>query len=284
VIAVAAGADRKHCAHFAGIGAFGATLGAMTVAVPSFARDSRGFGLPSPMPRWCGLLLCIAPTCVGCAGSDAPCGARLGDRATVEPRWELRREIDAAAEPWTDASSALSLLRDSGEARALVPQSMQPLGSPAAGPLNIQYALDPVALRTDEDREDARILRVTERLSRGFESSAVESSEVESSAVESSAVESLAGAADPHMARRAWVERRFVLEGLASGRTVVVDVPLRGAAGTEREQDIGAASKVFVNGAPVEAPLGASHLSIELARDEATVVRLVRIVRARPAR
>jgi hypothetical protein len=274
VIAVAAGADRKHCAHFAGIGAFGATLGAMTVAVPSFARDSRGFGLPSPMPRWCGLLLCIAPTCVGCAGSDAPCGARLGDRATVEPRWELRREIDAAAEPWTDASSALSLLRDSGEARALVPQSMQPLGSPAAGPFNIQYALDPVALRTDEDREDARILRVTERLSRGFGSNAVESS----------AVESLAGAADPRMARRAWVERRFVLEGLASGRTVVVDVPLRGAAGTEREQDIGAASKVFVNGAPVEAPLGASHLSIELARDEATVVRLVRIVRARPAR
>jgi hypothetical protein len=92
------------------------------------------------------------------------------------------------------------------------------------------------------------------------------------------------GAADPRMARRAWVERRFVVEGLASGRTVVVDVPLRAAAGTDRDQEIGAASRVFVNGAPVEAPLGASHLSIELARDEATVVRLVRVVRPGPAR
>jgi len=196
----------------------------------------------------------IAST-AGCAPSriehdpilrDAPVGAGLD---------ALRQRIDAVAAPWPDASSALSLLRDSGGARAFTPSEVKELVHDGGRRWEVVYRLDPSAVRSELDRADAAILRVTEWISHGSDH-----------ATDSATPET------PGRAFRSTVVRRFRIEGLATGRTVVVDVPLRGAAGPGWLE--GECWQAFVNGAPIEAPLGASHVAIELARDEATVIRV----------
>ncbi len=167
----------------------------------------------------------------------------------------VAQRVDAIAAPWPDASSALSLLRDSGDARALTPREVREVVGDGRWRWEVVYRLDPSAMRSELDRADAAILRVTEWISHGSDEAAGSSSPEA-----------------PGRALRTSVDRRFRLEGLAPGRTVVVDVPLRGASGDGQFE--GDRWQAFVNGAPVEAPLGASHVAIELARDEATVIRV----------
>jgi hypothetical protein len=196
------------------------------------------------------LILCVL--IAGCAPS----------RASREPTPEvmpaevrldvLRRRIDALAAPWPDASSALSLMRDSGEARALTPREVRAISDGVGERWEVEYGLDPSAVRTEADQADAAILRVIEG---GYR-------------------ENASAAGGGSTAAHGFVVRRFRIDGLASGRTVVVDVPLREATGAGRFD--GERWQAFVNGAPVDAPLGASHVAIELARDEATAIRVGR--------
>jgi hypothetical protein len=191
----------------------------------------------------------------GCAPSrisqdQAPEGTPVDARVDA-----LRLRIDAFAAPWPEASSALSLMRDSGEARALTPREVRQLVDGADERWEVVYGLDPSAVRTEVDQADAAILRVTEWISRGADQ-----------------IDDATSVEPPGRVVRPSVVRRFRLEGLASGRTVIVDVPLRGASGAGRRE--GERWQASVNGAPIEAPLGASHVPIELARDEATVIRV----------
>jgi len=196
----------------------------------------------------------IAST-AGCAPSRIEHDPILGGASVGAGLDALRQRIDAVAAPWPDASSALSLLRESGDARALTPSEVKELMHDGARRWEVVYRLDPSAVRSELDQADAAILRVTEWISHGSDH-----------ATDSVTPET------PERLLRSAVVRRFRIEGLASGRTVVVDVPLRGAAGPGWLE--GERWQAFVNGAPIEAPLGASHVAIELARDEATVIRI----------
>jgi hypothetical protein len=62
------------------------------------------------------------------------------------------------------------------------------------------------------------------------------------------------------------VKRKYLVHGLASGRALTLDIPLE-TVGGERLQ-------LFVHGAEVKPEFGATHLVIELARDEATSIEL----------
>ena len=62
------------------------------------------------------------------------------------------------------------------------------------------------------------------------------------------------------------VVRKFLVRGLASGRTLTLDVPLEAANGDRLQ--------LFVHGAEVKPEFGATHVLVELARDEATSIEL----------
>jgi len=62
------------------------------------------------------------------------------------------------------------------------------------------------------------------------------------------------------------VVRRFLVRGLASGRALTLDVPLEAANGDRLQ--------LFVHGAEVKPEFGATHVLVELARDEATSIEL----------
>ena len=62
------------------------------------------------------------------------------------------------------------------------------------------------------------------------------------------------------------VVRKFLVRGLASGRALTLDVPLEAANGVRLQ--------LFVHGAEVKPEFGATHVLVELARDEATSIEL----------
>ena len=62
------------------------------------------------------------------------------------------------------------------------------------------------------------------------------------------------------------VVRKFLVRGLASGRALTLDVPLEAANGDRLH--------LFVHGAEVKPEFGATHVLVELARDEATSIEL----------
>jgi hypothetical protein len=199
--------------------------------------------------------------------SDASARTKAADtRALVEA-------LEKLAAPWRDASSGLSLLREGHSAEPLrlvaLTQEMtqeptqeptqeltQELTQDPSRPQNhgeataqdcswrAEYRLEPRTKHRAGDDDpigaqfdaDARMVMVEERGLR----------------------RSIGGQVS--------VVRKFLVRGLASGRTLTLDVPLEAANGDRLQ--------LFVHGAEVKPEFGATHVLVELARDEATSIEL----------
>jgi hypothetical protein len=185
-----------------------------------------------------------------------------GTRALVEA-------LETLAAPWRDASGGLSLLREghSAEPLRLAALTQEPTQEPTqeltqeptqdpSRPQNhgeataqdyswrAEYRLEPRTKHRAGDDDpigaqfdaDARMVMVEERGLR----------------------QSIGGPVS--------VVRKFLVRGLASGRTLTLDVPLEAANGDRLQ--------LFVHGAEVKPEFGATHVLVELARDEATSIEL----------
>jgi hypothetical protein len=183
--------------------------------------------------------------------SDASARTKAADtRALVEA-------LEKLAAPWRDASGGLSLLREghSAEPLRLAALTQEPTQDPSR-PQNhgeataqdcswrAEYRLEPRTKHRAGDDDpigaqfdaDARMVMVEERGLR----------------------QSIGGQVS--------VVRKFLVRGLASGRTLTLDVPLEAANGDRLQ--------LFVHGAEVKPEFGATHVLVELARDEATSIEL----------
>jgi hypothetical protein len=205
------------------------------------------------------------------AASDVSVTTKAADtRALVEA-------LETLAAPWRDASGGLSLLREghSAEPLRLVALTQEPTQEPTqeltqeltqeptqdpSRPQNhgeataqdcswrAEYRLEPRTKHRAGDDDpigaqfdaDARMVMVEERGLR----------------------QSIGGQVS--------VVRKFLVRGLASGRTLTLDVPLEAANGDRLQ--------LFVHGAEVKPEFGATHVLVELARDEATSIELRLIV------
>jgi hypothetical protein len=193
------------------------------------------------------------------AASDVSVTTKAADtRALVEA-------LETLAAPWRDASGGLSLLREGHSAEplrlaALTQEPTQELTQePTQDPSRPQnhgeataqdcswraeYRLEPRTKHRAGDDDpigaqfdaDARMVMVEERGLR----------------------QSIGGQVS--------VVRKFLVRGLASGRTLTLDVPLEAANGDRLQ--------LFVHGAEVKPEFGATHVLVELARDEATSIEL----------
>jgi hypothetical protein len=187
--------------------------------------------------------------------SDASGRTKAADtRALVEA-------LEIIAAPWRDASGGLSLLREghSAEPLRLVALTQEMTQEPTQDPSRPQnhgeataqdcswraeYRLEPRTKHRAGDDDpigaqfdaDARMVMVEERGLR----------------------QSIGGQVS--------VVRKFLVRGLASGRTLTLDVPLEAANGDRLQ--------LFVHGAEVKPEFGATHVLVELARDEATSIEL----------
>jgi hypothetical protein len=187
--------------------------------------------------------------------SDASATTKAPDtRALVEA-------LEKIAAPWRDASGGLSLLREGHSAEplrlaALTQELTQEPTQEPSRPQNhgeataqdyswrAEYRLEPRTKHRAGDDDpigaqfdaDARMVMVEERGLR----------------------QSIGGQVS--------VVRKFLVRGLASGRTLTLDVPLEAANGDRLQ--------LFVHGAEVKPEFGATHVLVELARDEATSIEL----------
>ena len=183
--------------------------------------------------------------------SDSSVTTKVADtRALVEA-------LEKLAAPWRDASGGLSLLREGHSAAPLrlvaltqeitqEPSRPQNDGEATAQDCSwrAEYRLEPRTKHRAGDDDpfgaqfdaDARMVMVEERGLR----------------------RSIGGQVS--------VVRRFLVRGLASGRALTLDVPLEAANGDRLQ--------LFVHGAEVKPEFGATHVLVELARDEATSIEL----------
>lgn len=228
----------------------------------------------------CVALACVAWVCVawfacslsvGCASSgrlgaeEREQNASVASNASITTKAEDTRALVEALEelaaPWRDASGGLSLVREGHSAAPLrlvalnhelnqeLPQ--EPSRQQNDGVVTSQncswraeYRLEPRTKHRAGDDDsfgaqfdaDARMVMVEER---GLRLS---------------------------IGGQMSVVRKFLVRGLASGRALTLDVPLEAANGDRLH--------LFVHGAEVKPEFGATHVLVELARDEATSIEL----------
>jgi hypothetical protein len=231
-----------------------------------------------------GGIACVALACVAWAACSLSVGCASNGRMEGEKRDQsgsvasnasvttkaadtraLVETLEKLALPWRDASSGLSLVREGHSAEPLrlvaltqeMTQEMtQELTQEPSRPQNdgeataqdcswrAEYRLEPrTKHRAGDDAQlgaqfdaDARMVMVEERGLR----------------------RSIGGQVS--------VVRKFLVRGLASGRALTLDVPLEAANGDRLQ--------LFVHGAEVKPEFGATHVLVELARDEATSIEL----------
>ncbi len=164
-----------------------------------------------------------------------------------------RSHIDALqqlANPWVDAATGLSLLREGDSARPLRLVSFSVETKPhewyaefpneTSRPSHVawraEYRLAPHSEGREDFDADAKFVVVEERGDRRLTAEGVR------------------------------IDRKFLVRGLATGRAIVLDVPLRSVESGRLE--------LFLHGAEVTPEIGATHVLIELARDESTRLEL----------
>ena len=219
----------------------------------------------------CVALACIASVAcslsVGCASSgrlgaeERERNASVASNASVTTKAADTRALVEALEelaaPWRDASGGLSLVHEGHSAAPLrLVALIQELNQDPSRPQNYgeatsqdcswraEYRLEPRTKHRAGDDDsfgaqfdaDARMVMVEERGLR----------------------RSIGGQVS--------VVRKFLVRGLASGRALTLDVPLEAANGDRLH--------LFVHGAEVKPEFGATHVLVELARDEATSIEL----------
>lgn len=181
-------------------------------------------------------------------GGEASAGTAVADEAEA-----ARSHIDALqklANPWSDAAGGLSLLREGASARPLTLVSLSVETTPQrqhaesahkhADSFDVawraEYRLTPHSHGRDDSDVDAALVVVEERGGRRVTSDEVR------------------------------VDRKYLVRGLAAGRTIVLDVPLETVLGDRLE--------LSLHGAEVRPEIGTTQAVIELARDESTALEL----------
>jgi len=237
----------------------------------------------------CTAMICVAwMTCmtlmslsfsVGCASSGrvageehkkgAPVGSDSAFPQASAGASLLVETLEKLALPWRDASSGLALVREGHAAEPLRLALLTDAQTEARTEAQIEARAEEPRSRQNADkltsqdcswraeyRLDARAKRrvgADDQLASPFDADApmVKVEEWGSRLANDGEVS---------------VKRKFLVQGLASGRALTLDIPLESVGG-ERLQ-------LFVHGAEVKPEFGATHLVIELARDEATSIEL----------